>query len=182
MRLTDGSVADLARSRDDRDISALTERYMLTVWRLAWRITENEDDADEVVQQTFIRVWAEWASFRGRSGVETWLTSIAVNCAIDRLRVRLREREMFTPLGDRDAESPEPGAERLLWSIDARKHVAGVMGRLSGVERMTYSLHYLEGMPVAQIAGLLGVEESAVWSALHRAIKKLRSGLKPLMR
>jgi len=180
MHLTDPSAVDPARAAEEHDIATLTDRYKMTVWRLAWRMTENEDDADEVVQQTFIRAWAAWASFRGQSGVETWLTSIAVNCAIDRLHVRERERETFTPLGDADAESPEPGAERLLLSIDARKHVAGVMGRLSGVERMTYSLHYLEGMPVAQIAGLLGVEESAVWSSIHRGIKKLRSGLKPL--
>src|SRR5512140_1859550 len=90
----------------DRDaFRALVERHSRSVFRLAYRMTGNEQDAEEVVQETFLRAYRSLDTFEERAQFSTWLHRIAVNCALDLLRSRQRHSEnRVEPVAEADDE------------------------------------------------------------------------------
>src|SRR5207247_995621 len=108
----------------DRDeFHALVERHARALFRLAYRMTGSDTDAEELVQETFRKAWKQKEKFDGRASFGTWLHRICANCALDFLRARRRHRE--ATVGSRDDETPalidsiatlEPSPERLAQS------------------------------------------------------------------
>src|SRR5213594_1524854 len=95
------SAADLARARqgDSEAFRALVERHSRSIFRLAFRMTGNEQDAEDVVQETFLKAYRRLGQFEQRAHFGSWLYRIAANCAYDALRARAR-REKPAPLPD----------------------------------------------------------------------------------
>src|SRR5213594_799363 len=101
------AAADLARARqgDSEAFRALVERHSRGVFRLAYRMTGNEQDAEDVVQETFLRAYNGLSRFESRSGFGTWLHRIAANCSLDLIRSRRRHEEHREP---EPVEGPSP--------------------------------------------------------------------------
>jgi len=186
MEMTDGAVVSRARTGDPDAFRLLVERHSQPIFRVAYRMTGNEHDADDVVQETFLRAYRQLDRFEERANFGTWLHRIAINCALDLLRARGRMDRYYG--GDpEDAEMngmirSEPEQDRLLISAELREQVAAAMERLSGNERTAFVLRHFEGMPVEEIGKTLGIQVNAAKHTIFRAVRKLRQSLEPFVR
>ena len=186
MEMTDAAAVSRARGGDADAFRMLVDRHSHAVFRVAYRMTGNEHDADDVVQETLLRAYRQLGRFEERANFSTWLHRIAVNCSLDLLRARGRADKHYG--GDpEEAElngSAKSDAEqdRLLLSAELHKQVAAAMERLSGNERTAFVLRHFEGMPVEEIGKTLGIQVNAAKHTIFRAVRKLRESLEPLVR
>jgi RNA polymerase sigma-70 factor (ECF subfamily) len=172
----------------DRDaFGVLVERHSRAVFGLAFRMTGNEQDAEEVVQETFMKAYSRLARFESRASFGTWLYRIAVNCGLDVL-ARRRPGQAHTvaadagPGGDQALlASPGPGPERLLLSREVEHQVGQAMAALSRNERAAFLLRHLEGKSIDDIAAVLGMRAGAAKNCVFRAVQKMRRALETLV-
>ena len=192
MELSDRAAVDEVLSGKHESFRVLVERHGRKVFGLAYRMMGNEHDADEVVQETFLRCYRRLDSFEARSTFSTWLYRIASNCALDLLAKRKQEKlhivesdakddEMTPEERTLDYASPQPGPERMLLSSELRQRVADAMQRLTAVERTAFVLRHFEGRSIAEIGSVLKVKDEAVKNTIFRAVKKMRTELEPMM-
>jgi RNA polymerase sigma-70 factor (ECF subfamily) len=185
MEMTDGAAVAAARQGDSEAFRLLVDRHSRAVFRLAYRMTGNEHDADDVVQETFLRAYRQLDGFESRANFSTWLHRITVNCALDLLRARSRQDKHYGgDPGDQEmniaGDAPQP--DRLLLSAEMQAKVGEAMQRLSSNERTAFVLRHFEGMPVEEIGRTLGIQVNATKNTIFRAVKKLRESLEPLVR
>ena len=186
--ITDVAVVSRARSGDADAFRQLVERHSKPMFRVAYRMTGNEHDADDVVQETFLRAYRQLRNFEERANFGTWLHRIAVNCSLDLLRARGRADKHYggdpeaAELAGAAAARSEAQQDRLLMSADLQKHVAAAMEGLSSNERTAFVLRHFEGMPVEEIGKTLGIQVNAAKHTIFRAVRKLREALEPIVR
>ena len=178
-------IADLCEG-DETALAPLVEKYKRMVYRLAMQITKNHADADDVMQETFIKVYRSIRTFRKDAAFETWLYRIAVNEALNFVKRRERQREStletaseadyeaITRYRAQIANDPHVHAEK----AELRHHVTEAVNSLSLKHRTVVILHEFEGLTHAEIASILNCSEGTVRSRLHYARKKLRILLK----
>ena len=178
-------IADLCEG-DETALAPLVEKYKRMVYRLAMQITKNHADADDVMQETFIKVYRSIRTFRKDAAFETWLYRIAVNEALNFVKRRERQREStletaseadyeaITRYRAQLANDPHVHAEK----AELRHHVTEAVNSLSLKHRTVVILHEFEGLTHAEIASILNCSEGTVRSRLHYARKKLRTLLK----
>lgn len=192
MELTDRAAVDEVLAGKHESFRVLVDRHGRKVFGLAYRMTGNEHDADEVVQETFLRCYKRLDSFEARSTFSTWLYRIASNCALDLLAKRKHEKTHIVESDVRDDDanpeertldyaSPQPGPERMLLSSELRERVVSAMKRLTDVERTAFVLRHFEGRSIGEIGAVLKVREEAVKNTIFRAVKKMRTELEPLI-
>src|SRR3982074_2945652 len=141
----------------DRDAyRVLVERHSHNVFRLAYRMTGNRHDAEEVVQEAFMRGYQKLRQFRARANFGTWVYRIAANYAIDRMRQRQKEEARRESPSPQDADAIEddpvsrvpdagPTPERLTQSIELRKQMERALAALSHAERTAFVMRHWEG-------------------------------------
>ena len=160
---------------------ALVERHRSYMYNLALRLTGNEQDAKDVVQDSLLNAFRHFDRFEGRAQLHTWLNRILVNCALDHLRGRQRRPDMCNarPISDIAdvAASSAPDPERLASSTDWRRLVSAAMDGMSQLERVTFALRHFEGRSIAEIAQSLGIGSNATKQHIFRAVRKLRLAL-----
>ncbi len=175
-----------ASGGDGEAFGLLVNSHARTAFRLAYRLTGNERDAEDVVQESFIRAYRQLGRFEARSNFGTWLHRIVVNCAMDSLRARhTRTTERLSAaVGDVPdmAASDQPSPERLALSTEIRRRVDASMDELTPQERVAFALRHYEGRSIDEIGRTLGVQKSAAKHAVFRAVKKIRIALEPLRR
>lgn len=160
----------------------LVERHHRAVFRLAYRMTGNRQDAEDIVQDTFFRVHKQLSKFDQRSAFSTWLYRIAANCAIDLLRVRRkREAVHVAQVVDNISVSGEPSPERLTGSAEIRGMLGPALAELSDMERAAFVMRHFEGLSIEDIGTVLGVQPNAAKHSVFRAVQKLRRALAPAM-
>jgi RNA polymerase sigma-70 factor, ECF subfamily len=171
----------------DKDAyGGLVVRYSQTVFRVAYRITGNEDDADEVVQETFLRGYQKLVDFEGRSSFATWFYRIACNCALDRAsrkKVEAKSRiaeESDPERGEVQVADVKAGPDRLLLSREIQATQEAAMNTLTPTERTAFVLRHMEDRSTEEIAATLNVAPNAAKQAVFRAVQKLRRELAPL--
>jgi RNA polymerase sigma-70 factor (ECF subfamily) len=182
-----GDAAHVAQAlAGDRDaFRVLVERHSRTLFRLAYRMTGNEQDAEEVVQDTFLRAHRRLDRFEQRSNFGTWLYRIAVNCSLDLRRKRRPEIGHREPEDAEGSEkvaqvaSPAPAPDRLLLSAELGSHVQRALLDLSPMERAAFLLRHFEGLSIEEIGESLGLRTSATKNTVFRAVQKLRRALEP---
>jgi RNA polymerase sigma-70 factor (ECF subfamily) len=181
----EGSGVPRTEESEADSFRALVEEHSPMVFRLAYRLTGNEEDAEDVVQESFLKAHRALARFDARSSFGTWIYRITVNCAIDLIRRRQSGR-IASPGGDEQdpmdsLPSSGPLPDRVAFSAQVQSHVASALGLLSPLERAAFVLRHLEGMPIEKIAGVLQTRPNAVKQTVFRAVRKLRRELAPLV-
>jgi RNA polymerase sigma-70 factor (ECF subfamily) len=178
----DAEAVARVRAGDAEAFRLLMERHAGPVHRLAMRMTGNAQDAEDVVQETFLRAYRNLSRFEARSQFGSWLFRIAANCAYDALRARARREGRIEASGDEGPAferiaADDPGPDRLLAGAEVRRRVQAAMARMSALERSAFTLRHLEGLPTAEIAGVLGLQGEAAKQSVFRAVRKLREAL-----
>src|SRR6478609_7799719 len=180
------AAAVLARARqgDSDAFRALVETHSRSAFRLAFRMTGNEQDAEDVVQESFLRAYRQLGRFESRANFGTWLYRIVANCAVDVMRARQSRHdqsrgeslEVVVALPASEGHGPE----RLAQSAEIAKQVTDALRELSALERAAFTLRHHEGRSIQEISQLLGIGTSAAKHSVFRAVKKLRVALAPL--
>ena len=180
------AAAVLARARqgDSEAFRALVERHSRSVFRLAFRMTGNEQDAEDVVQESFLRAYRQLGRFESRANFGTWLYRITANCSVDLMRARQARHDQVRadPLETvtEAAANDLPDPERLAESAEINRRVQSALDLLSPLERAAFTLRHYEGRSIDEIGRTLGLGTSAAKHSVFRAVKKLRQALQPL--
>jgi RNA polymerase sigma-70 factor (ECF subfamily) len=182
---TDAETVKRVLGGDADAFRILVDHHGRTLHRLAYRITGSPHDAEDVVQESFIRAYRQLGTFDGRSAVGTWLHRITMNCALDLVRSRQRKREDSTEeetLMTQIEHDSTPPQERSAHSADIKTALARAMDSLTSSERTAFVLRHFEGMSIDEIGRVLGTKVNATKHAVFRAVQKLRVELEPLVR
>jgi RNA polymerase sigma-70 factor (ECF subfamily) len=186
MQETDHSVVRAVLAGDKDAYGALVRAHSPTVFRVAFRIIGNEADAEEIVQETFLRGYQRLDSFQQRSAFGTWIYRIAVNCSLNRISQQSIEAD-YRSGDETDPESntvqvatKDADPERALLSREITAVQEMAMQRLTATEKTAFVLRHLEDRSMNEIADVLGVAPNAAKQAVFRAIQKLRRELTPL--
>src|SRR5829696_4591204 len=149
------AAAVLARARqgDGEAFQALVEQHSRSVFRLAYRMTGNEQDAEDVVQESFLRAYRQLGRFESRANFGTWLYRIVANCSVDLMRARqVRQNQGRMDSLDEIEADPAPAdgptPERLAQSAEIGTRVAAALEGLSPLERAAFTLRHYEGRSI----------------------------------
>ena len=180
------AAAVLARARqgDGEAFRALVEQHSRSVFRLAFRMTGHEQDAEDVVQESFLRAYRQLGRFESRANFGTWLYRITANCAVDLMRSKqARHDQSRADTLDEAADttmSELPDPERMAGSAEIQRRVGAALDGLSPLERAAFTLRHYEGRSIDEISRTLGLGTSAAKHSVFRAVKKLRAALASL--
>ncbi len=191
-RMDDSDAAQVALVLGgDRDaFRVLVERHSRRLFRLAYRMIGNEQDAEEIVQDALVRAYRKLDRFESRANFGTWLYRICANCALDRMRKQRPEKDHREPARDEDLAAPgpldtapseAPGPDRLVISAELGAGVRTAMESLSATERAAFVMRHVDGFSIEEIAKTLDLNIGATKNSVFRAVQKLRRHLEPLM-
>lgn len=158
-----------AGSRED--LAELYRRTRAAVYGLALSYLKNGAEAEDVAQDTFVKVWAAAPSYRPQGKPMAWLLTIARNLALGRLRTAARIQDLS------EAQWSAFSIESDTLTADDRTVLAAALGRLSDEERHIVVLHAVCGLKHREIAQFLGLGLPTVLSKYHRSLKKLKTML-----
>jgi RNA polymerase sigma-70 factor, ECF subfamily len=180
MEAVDIELIEKVRGGDDDAFRHIVERHSRFLYRSAYRITGNAADADDVVQETFLRAYRALDKFDGRASLPTWLHRIAVNCALDLIDSRKRREGRMDDVEDMTViASHDAAPDRIALGAEMQRAVAVAMDGLTGNERTAFVLRHFEGMPLEEIGQVLGTRMNATKNTIFRAVRKLRTQLQP---
>lgn len=180
METGEAAAIERAGAGDKDAFRLLVEQHSRTVFRVAFRMTGNEQDAEDMVQETFLRAYRQIRSFDGRAQFATWLTRIAANCSLDLLRARQRRGEAVQA-DEARLSSPHVSPEQEAVSREVRVRLQAALARLSPAERAAFVMRHYEGAPIDEIARVLARPAGATRHCIFRAVTKLREALEPFV-
>lgn len=176
---------DALRNGERAEIAALVEIFMDPVYRLGLRMTGNEQDAEDITQETFIKVIRALPEFEGRSQLATWIYRIAMNESLTSLRRRKPLDSTVEIDADEDEEeggeieiidwAAQPEAE--LMNLEGKKELDLAIARLPENLRGVFTLRDLQGLSIEETSSVLGISIPNVKTRLLRARLKLRQDL-----
>jgi len=185
MEQSDAEAIAQIRAGNADAFRVLVERHSRSVFRLAFRMTGNQQDAEDLVQETYLRAYRQIRKYDGRAAFGTWLYRIAANCSLDLIRARKRRQEQQTPVDDDGQElaaaaaSDAPTPDRLAFSGELQQLLGPALNLLSPTERTAFVMRHYEGMCIEDIGQALGVQAGAAKHSVFRAVQKLRRALDP---
>ena len=188
MEVTDAAVVAQVLAGDREAFRLLVERHSRSIFRVAYRMTGDQHDAEEIVQETFLRAYKSLERFELRSNFGTWLYRIAVNRTLDFLSARKSQMHTnrFQIADNPDPEEGQvqlatssPGPDRLLLSAELKKRLAQALALLTPAERVAFTMRHMEGQSIEEIGRVLNLKASAAKNSVFRAVQKLRQQLEP---
>jgi RNA polymerase sigma-70 factor (ECF subfamily) len=179
------ALVEAARSGDISAFEQLVKKYDRNVFRIAQHITQNREDAEDVVQEAFLKAYSNLGNFQGQSKFYTWLVRIAVNEALMKLRKRKTDKTVSM---DEDVETEEgsmprefadwsPNPEQLFGQSELGDILQKTIQGLPSSFRTVFVLRDVEGLSTEETAEMLGLSVPAVKSRLLRARLQLRERL-----
>jgi len=172
----DAALAAACRSGDLRAYERLYSLHGKRMKNLARNVLGNPIDAEDAVQDTFLKVQRSIASFRGQSSLVTWTYRILINTCYDARRSRLRKKEVAN---DDSGETPRPEPRAPGAHPTLRMALERALEKLTRHQRDVFLLYEVEGFRHAEIAGMLEMTETASKNTLFQAKKNLRQMLEP---
>ena len=172
------SLVTAARGGDRDAFDALVRHTYLETYTLAFRLTGDEEDARDVVQESYLRAYRGLRRFRGDAQFSTWLYRITANCASTEVgrRTRHRHDELDDELADANGRGPS-GPELAMDNVALRERLEAALSELPARLRAVVVLRDVYDLPHEAIAAELGISVSAAKVRLHRARRRLRQDL-----
>jgi RNA polymerase sigma-70 factor (ECF subfamily) len=177
-----------AAQRGDQDaFEQLVRQYDANVLRMAYNLLHSHEDARDVYQEAFLRVYRKLGEFRFDCAFSTWLYRIVTNLCLDQIRKRKVRKEEASSVETANGEMnrlqfvPEGRADvdpqRQLLSSEVKGRIENVLEDLSPRERLVFEMRHYQGMRLRAIGETLGVTEEAAKNCLFRATQKMRAAL-----
>ncbi len=188
----DETSAIRAVQRGDQDaFEHLVRTYDQSVLRLAMNMMRSPEDARDVYQEAFLRVYRNIHTFRFDCSFHTWLYRIVTNICLDHLRKRKVRREEPAVMETSDGpvnrvdtveeHGPASNPERTTWNHQLGRRIETALGDLTARERMVFELRHYQGLRLRNIGEMLGTSEEAAKNCLFRATQKMRAVLGDLV-
>lgn len=185
MELAD-TVSEVVRSEDRREFDALVQRYHKQAYNIAYRMAGNHADAEDLVQEAFIRAFRFFGQYRRELPFDSWLYKIMSNVFIDRLRkkpkakIRSLDQPVVTQDGEAQFDVPDTsdGPEEVVLSREMDTRIQAALDTLPEVFRLTVIYADIEGLSYEEIAEATDTNIGTVRSRLHRGRRLLRNKLK----
>lgn len=184
MEPSDESLCAKVAGGDEAAFDTLVERYQRRAFRLAWSILRDTEEARDLSQEAFVRLFQAAASFRGRATFSTWFYRLLVNLCLDQRRKQRGWRQMIglDPTGDDTVPSAlDRAPAQVVDPIDAlgrQRQLARVWDAAAGLspqQRAVLTLHIQEDLPMSEVASVMGCAEATARVHLHRALASLRA-------
>jgi RNA polymerase sigma-70 factor (ECF subfamily) len=183
-RWDEADVVARAKTRSETAFEQLVEHYQRRAFRLAWKITRNHEDAEDVLQNAFVKAFQNLPDFRGDSRFYTWLVRITINEALMNLR-RRRSNEVSMDESQQAADTTVPleikdqaaNPEKRYLQHEVQRILAATINELEPSYQAVVQLRDVEGLSTEQTAQALDLTSSAVKTRLQRARMKLRESL-----
>jgi len=181
------ALIERCRAGDVAAFEPLVEKYRQRVWRLAFQVLRDREEAWDCAQDAFVRAFQSLGSFRGQSAFYTWLFRIAMNVATDRLRSRGAQARAFgtqaIPAEEWERTAPDPQArpDQAAIGAERRERISQALDTLPPNARAIIMLSDVEGLSYREIATVLNCPIGTVMSRLHNARKRLRTALGPML-
>jgi RNA polymerase sigma-70 factor (ECF subfamily) len=186
-RTNETALIRAAQGGDPEAFEQLVRSYDQSVLRMALNLLHSPEDARDVYQEAFLRVYRKLPQFRFDCSFSTWLYRIVANLCLDQLRKRKVRKEegsaVATPSGEMDRFQflPEQRADvdpqRQLMSSEVSSRINSVLETLTPRERLVFEMRHYQGMRLRAIGESLGVTEEAAKNCLFRATQKMRAAL-----
>lgn len=187
LTLDETALIRAAQDGDQDAFSQLVRAYDHSVLRLAMNLLRSPEDAQDVYQEAFLRVYRNLNNFRFDCSFHTWLYRIVTNLCLDQMRKRKTRKEeasaVTTTEGSLDRmdsvieERVDGDPQRHLFSGQLRKRIKEVLKDLTPRERMVFELRHYQGLRLRRIGEILGTTEEAAKNCLFRATQKMRAAL-----
>jgi RNA polymerase sigma-70 factor (ECF subfamily) len=182
---TDVDLVCAAQSGDHVAFAELWRRYSKKMFNMIMRITRNHEDAEDALQDSFLRAYTHLTDFHGKSKFSSWMTSIAINSALMSLRKR-RSRPTFSMDGDdfdlpmdyREPTAAGMSAEQECIRREQMRNVGAAITRLRRPLRGVLEIHLVQAGKVEELADTAGISVSATKSRLMRAKNEIRDSMK----
>jgi RNA polymerase sigma-70 factor, ECF subfamily len=181
------SLIRAAQKGDQGAFETLVRTYDQSVLRLAMNLLRSPEEARDVYQEAFLRVYRNLDTFRFDCSFHTWLYRIVTNICLDHLRKRKVRKEESSVIEtsegpvDRmesvEEESALADPERSTWNHQLRDRIETALGGLTPRERMVFEMRHYEGLRLRNIGDILGTTEEAAKNCLFRATQKMRAEL-----
>ena len=154
----------------------LVERYMKQAYNIAYGFVNSHDDAEDIAQESFVRIYRSIGSFRGEAQFGTWLYRIVMNLSLNRMKQRRNNvtheldnvDSIVTQQGNTPFVSHEP---------DVRMHIERALHQLPTLQRAVVILRHIDGLSTKQVSGILRCSEGTVKTHLYRGLKKMKKKL-----
>ncbi|WP_448041822.1 RNA polymerase sigma factor [Bradyrhizobium liaoningense] len=181
-RTSEAALIDRARRRDEAALREIMQANNRRLYRLARGILRSDSEAEDVVQETYVRAFTHLDGFLGASGLSTWLSRIAINEALGRVRSRKPQVELGSvPEATLEAQiiqfplsAAAPDPEKSMAQREIQRVVEHAVDELPDAYRMVFIARVMEGMSMEETAELLGIKPETVKTRLHRARTLLR--------
>ena len=181
------SLIRAAQRGDQGAFEQLVRAHDQSVLRLAMNLLRSPEDARDVYQEAFLRVYRNLDSFRFDCSFHTWLYRIVTNICLDQLRKRKVRKEESAVVETSDGlldrmetfeeESARANPERTLWNRELNERIENALQDLTPRERMVFELRHYQGLRLRNIGEMLGTTEEAAKNCLFRATQKMRAVL-----
>ena len=192
----DRVLIERAQAGDREAFEALVHRYDRDVLRIALNILHRPEDARDVYQEAFLKIYKNLPRFRFECSFYTWIYRVVTNVCLDQLRRRNSRPEDQAPElglhasgdtsgGDFFDRQQEQGAasdpERRMMGLEISRRISTALGQLTPRERMVFEMKHYQGLKLRAIGDVLGTTEETVKNSLFRATRKLRAQLEGLL-
>ena len=187
VQMDESALIRAAQNGDARAFEELVRMYDQNVLRLALNLLRSPEDANDIYQEAFLRVFKNLHTFRFDCSFHTWLYRIVTNLCLDALRKRKVRKEEGTVVETREGildrmdtieeDRADGNPQRRLLSRELRNKIHAVLTGLTPRERMVFEMRHYQGMRLRAIGESLGTSEEAAKNCLFRATQKMRSAL-----
>jgi RNA polymerase sigma-70 factor (ECF subfamily) len=187
VQMDESALIRAAQNGDARAFEELVRMYDQSVLRLALNLLRSPEDANDIYQEAFLRVYKNLHTFRFDCSFHTWLYRIVTNLCLDALRKRKVRKEEGTVVETREGildrmdtleeERADGNPQRRLLSRELQVKIHNVLCGLTPRERMVFEMRHYQGMRLRAIGDVLGTSEEAAKNCLFRATQKMRAAL-----
>jgi RNA polymerase sigma-70 factor, ECF subfamily len=187
LRMDEAALIRAAQKGDERAFEELVRLYDQSVLRLAFNLLRSPEDANDIYQETFLRVYKNLHTFRFDCSFHTWLYRIATNLCLDALRKRRVRREEDTKVETSDGvldrmdtveeSRADADPQRKLFSRQLQAKIRSVLSDMTPRERTVFEMRHYQGLRLRAIGEVLGTSEEAAKNCLFRATQKMRAAL-----
>lgn len=173
-----------AKSGDEQAFATIVKLYEKAVYNSALYISKNREDAIDIAQEVFIKLWRTLPSYRGEASLKTWIATITRNCAIDYVRARNQRQSISLTFGEDEKEadiideSPLADPQKSYEQKERAKAVRKAVNTLPEPLRETLILREFHNLSYCEIANIQGISEGTVKSRISRGREHIREFLK----